>query len=79
MLCQHLRKVDVIEPFQEGFDPTNLTAFFGVLARKGTKTGQDKSDRCEGKEHCWKGRFGAVRLLKHPNPTTVKIETFIKK
>ena len=38
MLCQHLRKVDVIEPFQKGFDPTNLTAFFGEKRGKGRKS-----------------------------------------
>lgn len=43
VLCQHLRKVDVIEPFQKGFDPTNLTAFFGAKSaeREENRPGQE--------------------------------------
>ena len=61
-ICERLMSLN---PSRKASTPPIWRHFLARKARKGTKTGQDKSDRCEGKEHCWKGRVGAVKSMKH--------------
>lgn len=79
VLCQHLRKVDVIEPFQKGFDPTNLTAFFGEKRGKGRQPARTRVTAVKVKNIVGRVALELLDFLNIPIPLQSRLRPLSKK